>query len=121
MPEVLDLDALVPAKVNIKFDNQTIEVKSPSLEQFAKMMQFSQMIEKAQGDNSPEELVKVFEQVKQFIYTFIPELTGKDLNPSQITAIFKLLADMGSPSDEMQSKLEQQGIEVKTADPKALA
>jgi hypothetical protein len=119
----LDLDALAPKAVQINYKGETINVNPLSLEQFSKLLALSNDLKgvaNISADDSSE-VIAVYQKVKDFIDSAIPEFKDKDLNFVQILSVFNLLAELNTPEDKAINELKKQGIELKAGgdgDPK---
>lgn len=101
--EVLDLDALVPPSVTIKFGGQEIEVKPPKTNEVFRLGFLGQKLSNAQDLNDAE-LEKIVTDINSLIAKCIPELTGKDLNTTQLLRLVQIISDMATPPDVTQLK-----------------
>lgn len=111
---LLDLDELAPPKVQIKFGQKTIEVHPPSLTQYSKIIDFSEKlgsIKKTKDEFS--KVGEVYEEIDGLIKELIPELKDTELNFAQLSSLFKLMSEIGAPSDRALAKLKAQGIDLK--------
>lgn len=114
MSEIIDLDALIPQSVVIKFGDQNIEVKPPSIGEVLKLGSLGQKLEKA--DTLPDgELEILLTDLVSHIEKCIPELAGKQLNTAQILKLVGIISQMSVPPDVQE--LDKKGITV--GDPKA--
>ena len=120
----LDLDALSPPKVQVNYEGQTIAVKAPTLEQYSKIIDISNEL-KAAGEKAtdPKTVTDIYKSIEAFVKEAIPELADKALNMAQLSSLFKLLSEIGAPTDKAVAKLKEQGIDLQAeqADPKASA
>lgn len=109
MSETIDLDALVPPSVTIKFSGETIEVKPPKTGDVLRLGTLGQQLGKA-DELTPDELEKAVQDVTNLIYTVVPELAQKPLNTAQLLALVKIISDMSIPPDSKE--LSDRGITV---------
>ncbi len=108
----LDLDALAPPSVKINFKSKAISVTPPTLEQYAKVIDFSEQLSNLK-DNDFTTVANVYKNIEDFVKEVIPELKDEVLNFAQLSSLFKLLAQVGSPTDKALEKLKEQGINLK--------
>lgn len=109
----LDLDALAPPKVNIKYNGKTIEVHPLELEQFAKYYELAQEMAKTKQSDSVTKITATLKKVEAFVREVIPDLEGQTLNQVQVTAIFGLLGELNQTQDKALEELKKRGIELK--------
>lgn len=108
----LDLDALSPAKVQISFKGKVIEVTPPTIEQFARILEYGTEMENL-PDKSPVAVSEVYAKIRDFLQELIPDLQGVGLNYKQIIAVFQLLAGMANPNDDASvAELKKRGITI---------
>lgn len=112
MSEVTDLDALVPAKAYIKFNDQEIEIKPPSTEEVLKLGFLGNKLDNSQD---PDEAVATAREITDIVEQCIPELKGAKMATIQLLKIVALLNDMSVPPDSKE--LKKRGIT--PSDPKA--
>jgi len=108
---LLDLDALAPPKVQVKFNGKTIKIVPPDLPAYAKIIALSEEMKK---DKSNFTAVTVtYQKMETLVKELIPEVKEDTLNFAQISSLFKLLSEIGAPSDKAIAKLKAQGINLK--------
>ena len=112
MSEIIDLDALVPQEVTIKFGGEDIKVKPPTT---GDVIQISFLFEKLKANQNSENINEVIDQITKQIQKCIPELEGKELNTAQILSLVQIISNLAMPQDAKE--LEAKGIS--TTDPKA--
>jgi len=121
----LDLDALAPAKVQINYNGKTVEVIPPTLEQYVKVMEFADAMNKIEDkQENYKQVIDLYGKIKDFIYECVPGLKDEPLNVAQLTSVFELLSTLGAPSDRAVEELKERGINLKSDgknDPKASA
>ena len=108
---LIDLDALAPPKVRLKFNGQEIDVTPPSLPDYAKIIDLSQAMRA--GQKSSTSVVATYEKMGVLVKELVPELKDENLNFAQISSLFKLLSEIGAPTDQAIAKLKAQGIDLK--------
>jgi uncharacterized UPF0160 family protein len=114
----LDLDALAPKQVQIKFSDQTIKINPPTLQQFAKIVDFTDKLEAISKTDNMAQTTAVYSDIEAYIKELIPELKDAVLNMAQILALYKLLVDLGSPTDKAMEKLMSMGVSLDNSIPK---
>lgn len=107
----LDLDALAPPKVQLKFGGKTVNIEAPDLPDYAKIIALSEKMKTGKEDFAT--LTVIYEEMATLIKSLIPELKETKLNFAQISSLFKLLSEIGAPSDKAIAKLKAQGINLK--------
>lgn len=115
----LDLDALAPKPVQIKYKDKLILVNPLSLEQFAKYFELAELMSKLKDSKDTKAIIEAIEKVGEYIKTVIPDLADETLNQMQITAIFSVLGDLNQTQDKALAELKKRGIELKKGVPKA--
>lgn len=111
----LDLDALAPPTVQLSYKGKTIEVTTPDVKNYAKIIDFStqmQQIEKTETSSDFTKVADVYAQIEELIKELIPGLKDETLNFAQLSALFKMLAEIGSPTDQAVEKLKAQGVNI---------
>lgn len=121
----LDLDALSPKRVQIKFQDKLIQVEPPTLEQYALVLEYGTEMENLQDNANPHAVAAIYQKIQSFIVDVIPDLKDVKLNYKQIIAVFQLLAQLGNPTDDATiAELKKRGITLPTqgdSSPKDLA
>lgn len=102
MSDVIDLDALAPQDVTIKFQDQLISVKPPTMGAFMKLVDLGMKLDNDELD--PEMINKLAEDLKAAVVNCIPELEGKELSVSQLTKLVEVIARMVVPPDAKELK-----------------
>lgn len=97
MSEVVDLDALMPQPVQVKFDNQVIDVPPPATGDILRMASLFRKVR--EDDLSQTEQDQRVVALTQHIYRMIPVINDKPLTFSQIIALVNILDDMALPPD----------------------
>lgn len=115
MGDIVDLDALVPQSVVIKFDGQEIEVKPPTLADILALGSLGQQMAKA-GSLTPEQNEELTTDLTAYIKRIIPELKDKNLASYQLLKLVEIINGMSTPPEAKE--LEAKGISTDT-DPKA--
>lgn len=111
--DVVDLDALAPAPVELKFADQTIEVPPPSILDLIKLGVLSDRMLEAES-MTDEQITKAIDDIENHVKKCIPGLAEKPLSLAQLKELIKILSDMGKPPQ--LKDMEDKGI---TPDPKA--
>lgn len=114
MSDVLDLDALIPPSVTIKFGGNEIEVKPPQVGDVLKLGYLGQKLQDA-GSLPDAEIDKLVGDLTGQVNKCIPELAGKPLSTSQLLKLVQIISDMSVPPDA--AELKKRGIT--TDSPKA--
>lgn len=107
MSEVLDLDALVPPSVTIKFGGSEIEVKPPKTGDVLRLGTLGQKLSDA-SEASAEDVDKLVSMLTEQIGKCIPELAGKEFNTAQLMKLVEIISKMAIPPDVKE--LEDRGI-----------
>lgn len=115
MTDVLDLDALMPPEVTIKFGDVLITIKPPRTADVLRLGYLGQKLEGAE-ELSEQELDKVVDDLTNHMYKCIPELANKDFNTAQLLKLVEIISEMAVPPDAKE--LKKRGITV-DSDPKA--
>lgn len=98
MSDVIDIDALVPPSVTIKFDGQQVEVQPPKTVDTLRLAALGQKLKDA--DKLAEtEIEKVITDITSTVYKCIPELTNKDFNTAQLLKLVEIIGNMSIPPD----------------------
>lgn len=117
----LDLDELAPPKMNINFGGKTIAVNPPTLEEYAKIIDFSQQLKDHENEkgvtdsDSIRKIADIYKDINMFIGEVMPEFKNTKLNFAQSSALFRLLSQIGAPSERVLEKLKEQGIDLKAS------
>jgi len=115
--KILDLDALIPDSVSIKFGGETILVQPPKTADVLRLGFLGQKIETA-GELADPELEKLVVDLTGQITKIVPELQSKELNIAQLLKLVAMVNDMTIPPDTKE--LEARGIKVGDSSKKAL-
>lgn len=116
MSDILDLDALMPKAVTIKFGGEEIAIAPPST---ADILQLGYLGQKLQGSEAllqEGKLDTVLSELTDQVYKCIPQLNGKGLSTAQLFKLVEIISEMAIPPDVKD--LNARGITV--GDPKAL-
>lgn len=113
---VVDLDALVPPSVTIKFGGEDIEVKPPRTADVLKLGALGQKLQDV-GKLSADEVDSLISELTAQIYACIPELNSKPLNTAQLLKLSQIISDMAVPPDVKE--LDAKGVT--PGDPKPTA
>jgi hypothetical protein len=117
---LIDLDALAPPKVQISFQGKTIEVSPPDLTQYAHIIDFAQQLSALRkADKGLTEMGPIYGEINELLKTLIPELKDVKLTFAMTSALFKLMSEIGSPTDKAMEKLKEQGIDLKATGTKS--
>lgn len=109
MSETLDLDALMPESVTIKYDGQDITLVPPRTRDLLKLGIIGKQL--AEPDKlSDAELDELEQRLTNQIGECIPELKGKPLSSTQLLFLMQKIAEMGTPPDS--AELKKRGITV---------
>jgi hypothetical protein len=113
MGEVIDLDALVPKTVVIKFNGQEIEVNPPKLKAYFQLGVYGQRLYNP-SILTETEIDDLSKQLDSAIRATIPEIGDAELTGDQAMELANLLVSLGSPQNSPE--LEKRGLDAK--DPK---
>jgi hypothetical protein len=108
----IDLDELAPLSVELKYLGKKIMVEAPSLSQYASVIDYSEQLRNLKKSDV-KSVADIYEKIAVFIKEVIPELKEVKLNFAQVSSLFKLLAEIGAPTDKAVDKLKAQGIDLK--------
>ena len=111
---IVDLDALMPQAVTIKFDGDTITVKPPKTSDVLRLGVYAEALGNIE-DMSTEEITMAINRLNEQIGACIPELTGVNLNMAQMLKVVQIINDMAMPTDVKE--MHEKGVSVDT--PKA--
>lgn len=114
MSDILDLDALVPPSVVIKFGEKEITVNPPSLADVLKLGSLGQKMQSV-GEMAEADATKIVGELTDHVYKCIPELNGGALSTVQLLKLIEIITNMSVPPDAKE--LEARGIS--TDSPKA--
>jgi hypothetical protein len=106
--DILDLDALMPKTVKIRFNGSEVEVKQPKVNVFFKLATLSDKILQAYKDNNADDVDKFTTETESIIKDCIPELAETNLNADQIGGLAGFLMNVCMPSQAKQ--LAKHGI-----------
>lgn len=107
MSEVLDLDALIPDSVTIKFGGEEIEVLPPKTADVLKLGFLGQKMQDL-GDMPDDQVETVLANLTEHVRKCIPQLAGKELNTAQLLKLVEIISAMAVPPDAKE--LEARGI-----------
>lgn len=104
---ILDLDALVPAKARVKIGGNEVEVNPPTTSQ---MLRLAGLGNKLQDMTTlpPEEVDTLIGDLTGLLKEIIPELGDMTLNIRQLLGVTELIGDMVMPPDTKE--LQKRGI-----------
>lgn len=109
----LDLDALAPKKVQISYQEKTLDVNPPTLEQFVTIMDLAEQMRSIKDNTDFKQTAEVYKQAQVVIVECIPDLKDVNLNFMQITALFELVSKLGAPDDDRAiAELKRRGITI---------
>lgn len=109
MSEVLDLDALIPEPVTIKFGGQEFQVAPPKTSDVLKLGYLGQKLQTIE-DLPDDEVDEVIEALTLHVRKCIPELGDQPLNTAQLLKLVEIIGQMSVPPDAKE--LEARGIQV---------
>lgn len=98
--KIIDLDALVPDPIQVKFGGQTITVNPPQTGQVLRLSVLAQQLDKV---GEPAAIEEVVNKITEVITACIPELQGKSLNTKQLITLMGTITEMAMPEDGEQS------------------
>lgn len=115
-PKIIDLDALLPAKVIVKLDGAEIEILPPK---FIDTLRLGKLGRKLQNIEtlSDDEAEKVLTDLTNEVKKNVPALVNKELHSAQLLQLVTIISDMSVPPDAKE--LKARGITADT--PKATA
>lgn len=114
MSDVIDLDALVPQPVTIKFDNQEIQLAPPKVGDVLRLGSLAQKIQDI-DDVTDGQMETLVNDLTAQVQKCVPELAGKPLTSGQLLKLVEIISRMAIPPDVQA--LEAKGVTV--GDPKA--
>lgn len=114
MSEVIDIDALMPPSVTIKFGGEEVSVSPPSLAALMRIAELGQLLQNA-SDYTDAELEAGEAKLAVALVKCIPQLEGKELSTPQKLKLVQIISDMSTPPDAQE--LAKRGITGDT-DPK---
>lgn len=107
MSKEIDLDALMPQAVTIKFNGQNIEVPPPTTAAIFRLASLGQKL--ASPDKSKDEELEATEaELKALIQKCIPGLDASNLNSAQLLKVVEVLNQMAMPDETKE--LKERGI-----------
>lgn len=107
MSDIIDLDALMPRAVTIKFQNKEININPPKT---GDILRLGKTAQKLQDSSESTDIDKDIQDVSDHIYKIIPELNGEQLTTGQLLLLIKIISDMAIPPDAKE--LQERGITV---------
>lgn len=116
MSKVIDLDALIPQKRVIKYENEEIVIPPPKTGALLKLGVLSQRMTGIE-DLKDDQLQQAVNDLTEQVYVMIPALQGRSLNLAQLQTLIQVLSDMSVPKDI--EALKKQGITPDTSSKKA--
>lgn len=108
MSDIVDLDALVPQAVKIKFGGSEIEVRPPKTGQVLKLSVLGQKLAEP-SLLSTEQIQPIIDDLTTLILECVPELKDSVLTSTQLMKLMEIISEMSVPPDAKQ--LEKQGLE----------
>src|SRR5437899_1547817 len=95
--DIVDLDALVPPMVRVKFGDGVIEVPSPKT---GEILVMASLFRNARADDLTLEETNVrVDALTQHLYKMVPALEGKPLNIAQLIKLVDILDNMALPPE----------------------
>ncbi len=114
MGNIVDLDALMPSPVTIKFGGKDIEVQPPKTSDILRLGVYAEALGKIE-EMSTEEVTMAINNLNDQIGLCIPELKGINLNMAQMLKVVQIINDMAMPTDV--KAMNESGVTA--GDPKA--
>jgi len=114
MGEVIDLDALVPESRIVKIGGKEIEIPPPKTQQVMELGVLGQSMQGVDPKNVTE-VTEMYNKMSDIICKIVPDLSGIDLVPEQVIALFEIITEMATPKNA--TELAKRGIDTNT--PKA--
>lgn len=111
MSEVIDLDALIPQEVTIRFGGEELKIPPPNLEDVMRIGSLSQQMSKIDPENLDSATTTVT-QLTNLIKKCVPALENKSLNSVQLMKLVNILTEMSVPKDAKE--LKERGITADT-------
>ena len=81
--QIVDLDALAPRPVTVKFNDTEIQIHPPKVADFLRLGYLGQKLEGA-SDLTDEQLGSLITDMTALIGKMVPELSGEQLNSAQL-------------------------------------
>lgn len=114
MSDIIDLDALVPQDVVVKFGGEEISIQPPKTADVLKLGYLGQKLQEG-SSLTDAELDKLILELTTKIKNCVPQLADKDLNTAQLLKLVDIISTMAMPPDTKE--LAKRGIS--TTSPKA--
>lgn len=114
MSSTIDLDALIPPSVTVKFGGAEIEIKPPTTGDVLRLGFLGQKLQDA-NTLTDVEIDKLVAELTGQVAKCVPELAGKDLSTAQLLKLVEIIGEMSVPPDAVE--LKKRGIS--TTSPKA--
>lgn len=107
-----DLDALIPEKRTIKYENEDIAIPPPKTGDLLKLGVLAEKMKDLANFDDAELNTSVL-NLTQHVYKMIPGLNERPLNLAQLQLLIEILSDMGTPND--LKELDKRGIKPDTS------
>ena len=115
MGEVIDLDALVPAKEYMRINGNEIELHPPKLKAYFQLSIYGSKLLNT-SILTEDDIEVTSRELESAVRDTIPELSGIELNGDQVMAIANALVSLGSNNNTKETS--KRGLDTK--DPKVL-
>lgn len=107
MSDVMDLDALMPDQVTIKFGGENIKINPPKTAAVLRLGFLGQKLQTGE-DLSEGDLTQIVDQLTEQVVKCVPELADKELNTAQLLKLVSIISEMAIPPETRE--LEARGI-----------
>lgn len=107
MSDVVDLDALVPIPVTVKFNEQLIEISPPKTGDIMRLGVLGQKMETI-SVLSEDETTSLINDLTLLVQKIVPQLAGKDFTTAQLLKLVEIISTMAMPPDTKE--LQERGI-----------
>lgn len=111
MSDVIDLGALIPQAVTVKFGDQEVLVTPPKTADILKLGYLGQKLQDG-ADLSDEAIDELVEKLDANVKRCIPKFSDKQLNLAQLLKLVDIINDMAMPPDAKE--LAKRGITAAT-------
>lgn len=101
MSDIVDLDALLPEAVIVKFDGQEIQIPPPTTADVIRLGSLAGKLENADKLNASE-LETIISSITTQIYKCVPALDGKPFASAQLLKLVSIISQMAVPKESQE-------------------